>query len=217
MPTVNLAMIGATLFAQSTVICAGFFTELPLFIGWFRYISPIFYAFKGIVKTAYNWDDTYQCPKGSSAVGSTECFVEFSPLIDDYEQRGINVATYGDPSSSHVYLEIIMMFLLFTLCQFLVYCYFKLVSWRTAQGNDTKVVHTILLTRHDTKYDSDDISTGSSTFNKNAHVERSAVSESERNPNYEDKDIESNDSYYHGKENRPPSLAPDLTNLIQHK
>ena len=103
MPTVNLGMIGGTLFAQTTVICAGF-TELPSFVGWIRYISPIFYAFKGIVKTAYSWDDTFSCPKGFSLVGVNECFLEMSPAIDAYKQRGINVATFGDPSSSRVYM-----------------------------------------------------------------------------------------------------------------
>ena len=130
MPTISLGMIGATLFAQSTVICAGFFTKLPSFIAWFRYISPIFYAFKGIVKTAYNWDDVYDCHKGNSAAAVTECFVEENAAIDDYKERGINVATFGDPTSSQVHIEMIMMCVLFIFCQISMACFFKFVLLR---------------------------------------------------------------------------------------
>ena len=131
MPTVNLGMIGATLFAQSTVICAGFFTQLPFFLGWIRFISPIFYAFKGIVKSAYNWDDTFQCPKGDAASGATQCFMELNTAIDDYKQRGINVATLGDPTSSNIYVEAINMFILFSFCQLFV-------LYRLSNGNTLK-------------------------------------------------------------------------------
>ncbi len=156
MPTVNLGMIGATLFAQTTVICAGFFTKLPPFVGWIRYVSPIFYAFKGIVKTAYSWDDTYRCPKGISAVGANECYLEMSPAIDDYKERGINVATFGDPSSSHVYLEGITMLCLFTACQVLMFLFVKLVLLRrdanvntSSKGTQDMTARSILSMDHD--------------------------------------------------------------------
>jgi hypothetical protein len=120
-PTVSFGMIGATLFAQTTVICAGFFTKLPALVGWIRYISPIYYAFKGIVKSAYKWDDTYKCLKGQSSVGPNECYLEESAAIDDYKQRGINVATFGDPSSSRIHTEIIMLFVLFAGFQLAIF------------------------------------------------------------------------------------------------
>ncbi len=133
MPTVSLAMIGATLFAQTTVICAGFFTQLPVAVGWIRYISPIFYTFKGIVKLTYKWDDTYKCAKGQSAVGPNDCFLEESAAIDDYKQRGINVATFGDPSSSRVYSEIMFLILLFAICHSISTLY---QVWALSRSND---------------------------------------------------------------------------------
>lgn len=140
MPTVNLGMIGATLFAQTTVICAGFFTQLPPSVGWIRYISPIFYAFKGIVKTAYSWDDTYRCPKGhDSSVGANECFLEMNPVIDDYKQRGINVATFGDPSSSRVYVEAMIMLLLFSACQVSIFFFLKFVLLKKDTSSEKSI------------------------------------------------------------------------------
>jgi len=135
MPTVNLGMIGATLFAQTTVICAGFFTQLPPFVGWIRYISPIFYAFKGIVKTAYSWDDTYICPKGHSIVGANQCYLETSPIIDIYKERGINVATFGDPTSSRVYPEGMIMLIIIIFCQLLMLLFFKVVLIRNKRAD----------------------------------------------------------------------------------
>ncbi len=132
LPTVSLAMIGATLFAQTTVICAGFFTQLPAAVGWIRYISPIFYTFKGIVKLTYKWDDTYKCAKGQSVVGPNDCFLEESAAIDDYKQRGINVATFGDKSSSLVYKEILFLILLFAACQGICAVY---QSWALSRSN----------------------------------------------------------------------------------
>jgi len=136
MPTISLGMIGATLFAQTTVICAGFFTALPKSVGWIRYISPIYYAFRGIVKSAYNWDDTYQCIKGQSAVGPNDCFLEKSAAIDDYKQRGINVATFGDPTSSQIHTDVIMLIVLFTTCQILILLYqFFFIRWKISKSS----------------------------------------------------------------------------------
>lgn len=63
-------------------------------------------------------------------MGVNECFLEMNPAIDDYKQRGINVTTFGDPSSSSVHLEIIMMLILYSVCQILMFCHFKLVLLR---------------------------------------------------------------------------------------
>lgn len=142
MPTINLGMIGATLFAQTTVICAGFFTELPGFIGWFRFVSPIFYAFKGIVKTAYSWNDTYKCAKGHSIVGATECYLEMSPVIDDYKKRGINVATFGDPTSSRVYPEAMIILIIIFSCQMLMISFFKFILIRKKNDHSENLSET---------------------------------------------------------------------------
>ena len=126
MPTVSLGMIGATLFGQTTVITAGFFTLLPNAVGWIRYISPIFYTFSGIVKTAYKSTDTYKCVKGNSAVGFNQCFLEQNPAIDHYKTRGINVAAFGDPTSKSVHTEAIMLLVLFSAMQLVMYVYHRI-------------------------------------------------------------------------------------------
>ena len=138
MPTVNLGMIAATLFAQTTVICAGFFTQLPPFVGWIRYISPIFYAFTGIIKTAHSWDDTYTCPKGHSAAGVNQCFLEMSHAIDVFKIRGINVATFGDPYSSQVHVEATIMICIIGICQTMMFIIYKyvLLSRATFSANN---------------------------------------------------------------------------------
>ena len=130
MPTVSLGMIGATLFGQTTVICAGFFTNLPVAVGWIRFISPIFYTFKGIVKSTYSWDDTYKCDKGQSMFGPNECLLEESAAIDDYKQRKINVATFGDPKSGQIGVEVIMLFILFGACQLFMLLYHIMMQCR---------------------------------------------------------------------------------------
>ena len=50
--------------------------------------------------------------------------MEESAAIDDYKQRGINVATYGDPSSSRIYREIIMLFVLWGSFQIAMLLYY---------------------------------------------------------------------------------------------
>ncbi len=140
MSTIHLAMIVSTLYGQTTVICAGFFTKLPKTIEFVRISSPIFHTFKGIAKLVYKWDDTYDCVKGQSAVGPTQCFLEQSGLIDDYKQRGINVATFGDPSSSQVSSEYFALIILFMIFQTIMVIY-HLVKQKTSKKT-TKVAPT---------------------------------------------------------------------------
>ena len=138
MPTVPMAMIGATLFGQTTVITAGFFTLLPKAVGWIRYISPIFYTFSGIVKTAYKISDTYKCVKGNSAVGFNHCFLEQHPAIDHYKTRGINVAAFGDPTSESVHTEVIMLLVLFSAMQLIMYVYHRI---QLSRRNLSRTLH----------------------------------------------------------------------------
>ena len=120
---------------QTTVICAGFFTLLPPAVGWIRYISPIFWTFSGIIKTAYKYYDTYECVKGNSAVGYNQCFLEQNGGIDNYRQRGINVAAFGDDTSESIHVQIIMLIVLYSSMQLIVYIYHHLRIKRSLEGN----------------------------------------------------------------------------------
>ena len=121
---------------QTSVITAGFFTLLPSAVGWIRYISPIFYTFSGIVKTAYKASDTYKCVKGESAVGSNKCFLEQNIAIDNYKTRGINVAAFGDPTSDSIVVEVMMLLVLFFSMQLIIFAYHSLHLWKDKRSND---------------------------------------------------------------------------------
>ncbi len=88
--SVAWGMIAADLFSQTTILCAGFYTTLPPFLSAFRYVSPVFYAFAGMVKISYRWSDTFDCRGGDSELGSNQCFLEFNGSIEDLKYRGIN-------------------------------------------------------------------------------------------------------------------------------
>ena len=119
---VPLGMCMSTIISQTTLIAAGFYTHLPPSVSWMRYLSPVFWTYRGILKTALRWSDTYSCVKGqASDVGSNECYLEFSPGIDALKRRGINVATFNDHQSDNVYLEAIMLCLLFFALQQIMY------------------------------------------------------------------------------------------------
>lgn len=117
------------------MICAGFFTLLPPAVGWIRYISPIFWTFSGIIKTAYKYYDTYECVKGNSAVGYNQCFLEQNGGIDNYKTRGINVAAFGDDTSESIHVQIIMLIVLYSSMQLIVYIYHHLRIKRSLEGN----------------------------------------------------------------------------------
>ena len=72
-------------------------------------------CFRGILKSCFKWNDTLECFKGSSEVGANQCYLEYHVAIDQYKERGINVATYNDSSSNTVYLEYICLVLLLVL------------------------------------------------------------------------------------------------------
>lgn len=120
-PSIPTAMITSTLVSQTSLVAAGFYTTLPVYLGWIRYISPVFWTFSGIVKTAYNWSDTYECRYGSNLAGVNKCFIEFSPIIDNMKERGINVATYGDDQSDKIWLQVSMLLFLFLSYQAIIF------------------------------------------------------------------------------------------------
>jgi hypothetical protein len=124
--SVPLGMIASTIVSQTTLVAAGFFTKLPPALDWIRYVSPFYWAFRGILKSSVNWSDTFECVKGSSDVapstsgGANGCFMEFHMAIDQYKHRGINVATLTDANSSHIYVEVLGMVGLFLALQLML-------------------------------------------------------------------------------------------------
>ena len=120
-PNIPQGMIASTLFSQTSLVAAGFYTTLPVYLSWIRYISPVFWTFSGIVKAAYTWSDTYKCIKGSNLAGNNRCFIETSPVIDDMKERGINAAVYGDAQSDNIWLQVCMLILLLFLLQTTIY------------------------------------------------------------------------------------------------
>jgi len=138
---VPLGMSMSTIISQTTLVAAGFYTQLPLSLSWIRYISPVFWTYRGILKTALRWTDTYSCVKGQSDVGSNECYLEFSPGIDALKRRGINVATFNDQNDG-VYLEGFMLCLLFLASQFFIFLSVVLSMSRTESPSQRETTPT---------------------------------------------------------------------------
>lgn len=125
-PSIPHGMITSTIVSQTSLVAAGFYTTLPSYLSWIRYMSPVFWTFSGIVKTAYHWSDTYGCRWGSTLAGVNRCFLENSPVIDNMKERGINVATYGDEQSDKIWLQVLVLLLLFLSMQTFIFLYVTL-------------------------------------------------------------------------------------------
>eukprot|EP00586_Coscinodiscus_wailesii_P014596 CAMPEP_0172493336 /NCGR_PEP_ID=MMETSP1066-20121228/24733_1 /TAXON_ID=671091 /ORGANISM="Coscinodiscus wailesii, Strain CCMP2513" /LENGTH=1154 /DNA_ID=CAMNT_0013263443 /DNA_START=206 /DNA_END=3670 /DNA_ORIENTATION=- len=121
MPSIPLGMITCTIFAQTSLICAGFYTTLPNFLHIVRFLSPVYHTFSGMLKSSYKWSDTFECLIGDSDVGVNKCFLERSGSIEDLKSRGINVATFGDADSQSIFWEIIFLFFYYVVAQFLIF------------------------------------------------------------------------------------------------
>jgi hypothetical protein len=135
---VSEGMITSTIFSQTSLVAAGFYTKLPPALDWIRYISPFYWTFRGLLKTSFQWHDTVECFKGSSEVGANQCFLEYHPAIDQYKERGINVATYNDSSSDSISLEFAALILLLIILNFLIYAkaWFICKSFRRQADHD---------------------------------------------------------------------------------
>jgi len=121
--SVPVGMIASTILSQISMICAGFYTTLPEGIAFLRFLSPVYYTFVGIIKTTFKWTDTFTCINGDSQVGPSQCFIEYSPVFDRFKQRGLNVATYNDPSAQKIFLEVICLVLFYSVAQILIYLF----------------------------------------------------------------------------------------------
>jgi hypothetical protein len=121
MPSIPLGMITCTLFAQTSLICAGFYTTLPHFLHVVRFLSPVYHTFSGLLKSSYKWNDTFECLIGDSDVGANKCFLERSGSIEDLKSRGINVATFGDADSRSIFWEMVFLIFYYVAAQFLIF------------------------------------------------------------------------------------------------
>ena len=99
------------------MVAAGFYTEVPAFLAWLRYLSPVFWTYRGIVKSAFEWSDTFRCRWGSTLAGVNSCFIEFHTAINNLKDRGINVATFGDDQSTKIWLECLVLVLFYCVMQ----------------------------------------------------------------------------------------------------
>ena len=103
-------MIVSTLVSQTSLLAAGFYTTLPPVINIFHYISPVSYTYSGILKATLRTGDTYKCERGGqSDVGANQCYIEQSAGIDILKRRGINVATFNDPSTESIWKEVMIL------------------------------------------------------------------------------------------------------------
>ena len=137
-PSIPQGMIASTLLSQTSLVAAGFYTTLPVYLSWIRYISPVFWTFSGIVKSAYTWSDTYKCIKGSNLAGNNRCFIEYSPVIDDMKERGINAAVYGDDQSDRIWLQVCMLIVLLLLLQTTIYITVRLRCSRKRRAKEAE-------------------------------------------------------------------------------
>lgn len=115
-------MIISTIMAQSSLIAAGFYTAVPEILRYLRYLSPVFWAYRGIVKAAFRWSDTFKCRWGSTLAGVNSCFIEFHTSIDNLKNRGIPVATFGDDHSTHIWPECLVLILFYVAMQTFLLC-----------------------------------------------------------------------------------------------
>eukprot|EP00537_Pseudo-nitzschia_pungens_P012277 CAMPEP_0172386058 /NCGR_PEP_ID=MMETSP1061-20121228/3655_1 /TAXON_ID=37318 /ORGANISM="Pseudo-nitzschia pungens, Strain cf. pungens" /LENGTH=1062 /DNA_ID=CAMNT_0013115305 /DNA_START=282 /DNA_END=3470 /DNA_ORIENTATION=- len=120
---VPLGMSMSTIISQTTLVAAGFYTQLPLSLSWIRYLSPVFWTYRGILKTALRWSDTYTCVRGQTDVGTNECYLEFNPGIDALKRRGLNVASFNNKQHNGVAVELLALFVLFLALQ--LYTFFS--------------------------------------------------------------------------------------------
>lgn len=131
-------MIAATVTSQSSILCAGFYTTLPDALAVARYFSPFFYTFRSILKSVYQWSDTYSCVRGTSSVGPNECFLETSALFNAYKKRGIDVAVFNSQNASE---NDVLDFLPLLCILFILHCLIYFSLWfksRQMKYDETK-------------------------------------------------------------------------------
>ena len=130
--SVSHGVIAATIFTQIAIILSGVFVQLPDSLKWAQKLSPFYWTVQGLLKSVFQWSDTFECSSSSSSEigpGSNQCFLEFNPLIEQYSRRDLNVAVYNDPSSDSIITEGLILtsftiglwFLVFLRCLFAYY------------------------------------------------------------------------------------------------
>ena len=116
-------MVAATIFGQLAILVSGVLIKLPDSATWARSLSPFYWVMKGLLKSVYHWSDTFECISSSSSeVPPNQCFLEFDGLIDQYNQRDLNVAKYDDSSSDTVLKEGLSLIALTISLWLLIFC-----------------------------------------------------------------------------------------------
>lgn len=135
--------ICSTLYAQLSLVCAGFYRTIPHWLQWFHLFSYVFYTYSGILKGVYRYSDSYECRAGDSRVGQQWCLIETSGLIEDMQIRGINAADSTDCEAAKNVSSCIGMLLSFYLinCLLLIGAlFYKLnVSYRNTPQDITNI------------------------------------------------------------------------------
>jgi len=129
--SVSHGVIAATIFTQIAIILSGVFVQLPDSLRWAQKLSPFYWTVQGLLKSVFQWSDTFECSTSSSSEisGSNQCFLEFAPLIEQYSRKDLNLAVYNDPSSDSIITEGLILtsftlglwLLIFLRCMFAYY------------------------------------------------------------------------------------------------
>lgn len=136
-PVTQVGMITSTLYSQMSLVCAGFYTTLPIWLNWFRYISYVYYTYSGIVRGVYQSTDSYQCNTGDLRVGQDWCLIETAGVIEDMKIRGINTADSSDPNSSNVSLSFGMLITFYMMNVILLFAALLYRTWKKT----TELIH----------------------------------------------------------------------------
>ena len=79
----------ATIVAQTSLVVAGFYRTLPIWMHWVRYLSIPYYVFSALVKTEFSWTDTTECHPSqiSTRLGHNRCYIETTNTFENFRLR----------------------------------------------------------------------------------------------------------------------------------
>ena len=105
----SVAMIASTLYAQSCMVCAGFFRTLPDFLSWYRNLCFLYWTFSGVMKNTFTAEDTIQCAVGDARMGYISCSLEAAGVMDTFKKRGIEAAVSDDLNSDRSWVPSLVL------------------------------------------------------------------------------------------------------------
>lgn len=135
-PNVSLGMIISTVVSQTSLLAAGFYTTLPSALKLVRDISPVYWTYRGILKTSFRSSDTYTCSRGGqSDVGVNQCFIEQNSGVDILKSRGIKFATSNEPDSESIWKEVLVLLALYIVLNLAVLAVLLIKSFLQKEGH----------------------------------------------------------------------------------